>query len=111
MQEWMNHVLQSPNFHMAVLPASFLLGGLWWANPWLHGSAAGGSRRLLGLPVQRGGLCAIVAAGLFFMLGTVVALAIVGAATGFVSQLAGSSLGSYWKMFAGFARSFSGLPA
>ena len=36
-------------------------------------------------------------------------LAIVGAATGFVSQLAGSSLGSYWKMFAGFVLVFFGL--
>ena len=28
MQDWINQVLQSPNFDIAVLPASFLLGVL-----------------------------------------------------------------------------------
>lgn len=43
------------------------------------------------------------------MLGTVVALGILGAITGFISQTVGNSIGSYWKLFAGFALVFFGL--
>ena len=109
MQEWINQVLQSPSFDIAVLPASFLLGVL-GANPCCTAPLLGAVAGYSGSLSQRGGRRAIVLAGIFFMLGTVVALAIVGAATGFVSQLAGNSLGS-WKMFAGFERTSSGLPA
>jgi cytochrome c-type biogenesis protein len=109
MQEWINQVLQSPNFHVAILPASFLLGVLGALNPCCTAPLLGAVAGYSGSLAQRGGRRAIVSAGLFFMLGTVLALAIVGAATGFVSQLAGSSLGSYWKMFAGFVLIFFGL--
>ncbi|MGO8749443.1 MAG: cytochrome c biogenesis CcdA family protein [Thermoguttaceae bacterium] len=109
MQEWINQVLQSPSFDIAVLPASFLLGVLGALNPCCTAPLLGAVAGYSGSLSQRGGRRAIVLAGIFFMLGTVVALAIVGAATGFVSQLAGNSLGSYWKMFAGFVLIFFGL--
>jgi cytochrome c biogenesis protein CcdA len=109
MQEWINQVLQSPNFHAAILPASFLLGVLGALNPCCTGPLLGAVAGYSGSLSQRGGRRAIVLAGLFFMLGTFLALAVVGAATGFVSQLAESSLGSYWKMFAGLVLVFFGL--
>jgi cytochrome c-type biogenesis protein len=43
------------------------------------------------------------------MLGTVAAFAVLGAVSGFVGQVAGSSLGSYWKLFAGFVSVLFGL--
>ena len=78
-------------------------------NPCCTAPVLGAVAGYSGSLAHRGGRRAIVLAGLCFMLGTFLALAIVGAATGFVSQLAGSSLGSYWKMFAGFVLVFFGL--
>ena len=45
------------------------------------------------------------------MLGTIAALAVLGAVAGFVSQVAGSTLGRYWKVFAGLAAILFGLAA
>ena len=47
--------------------------------------------------------------GLAFMGGTMFALAALGAATGFISQAVGASLGVYWKLFAGSVMVLFGL--
>ena len=44
---------------------------------------------------------ALVKSALFFMLGTVISLIIIGAVSGFVGQVAQATLGQYWKVFAG----------
>lgn len=46
---------------------------------------------------------------LFFMLGTVLSLMIIGGVAGFVGQIAQISLGRYWKVFAGIVAIFFGL--
>ncbi|MBU8934283.1 MAG: sulfite exporter TauE/SafE family protein [candidate division Zixibacteria bacterium] len=46
---------------------------------------------------------------LSFMLGTVVAMGILGALAGFVSQTIGSTVGEYWRIFAGFSLVLFGL--
>jgi cytochrome c biogenesis protein CcdA len=46
---------------------------------------------------------------LFFTLGTIVSLMIIGGVAGFVGQVANASLGRYWKVFAGIALVFLGL--
>ena len=51
----------------------------------------------------------VVTGGLFFMLGTIVALAAIGTVAGFVSQTVGSSLGKYWKLFAGLVMILLGI--
>jgi len=51
----------------------------------------------------------LILAGVFFTLGTITAFAILGAVTGFVSQAAGTIMGSYWKIFAGLMLVFFGL--
>lgn len=48
---------------------------------------------------------------LFFTLGTILALMIVGGVAGFVGQVAQSSLGRYWQVFAGIVAVFLGLAA
>lgn len=50
-----------------------------------------------------------VKSALFFMLGTVLSLMIVGGVAGFVGQIAQISLGRYWKVFAGIVAIFFGL--
>ncbi|MFZ2658539.1 MAG: cytochrome c biogenesis protein CcdA [Victivallales bacterium] len=46
---------------------------------------------------------------LFFMIGTVVALMILGIVAGMIGQVAQSTLGKYWKVFAGLAAIIFGL--
>ena len=54
---------------------------------------------------------AAVKKALFFTLGTIVALMIIGGIAGFVGQVAQNSLGRYWKVFAGVVAVFLGLAA
>lgn len=44
---------------------------------------------------------ALMKSTLLFMLGTVISLMIIGAVSGFVGQVAQTTLGKYWKVFAG----------
>ena len=52
---------------------------------------------------------ALIKSTLFFMLGTIVALMIIGAISGFVGQVAQITLGRYWKVFAGVIAIILGL--
>ncbi|MEI8389926.1 MAG: cytochrome c biogenesis protein CcdA [bacterium] len=52
---------------------------------------------------------ALVKSTLLFMLGTIVALMIIGAISGFVGQVAQITLGRYWKVFAGVIAVILGL--
>jgi cytochrome c-type biogenesis protein len=52
-----------------------------------------------------------VKSAMFFTLGTIVSLMIIGGIAGFVGQVAQSSLGRYWKVFAGVVAVFLGLAA
>lgn len=51
----------------------------------------------------------LIKSTLFFMLGTVVSLMLIGLVTGFVGQAAQFTLGRYWKLFAGLIAIFFGL--
>ncbi len=50
-------------------------------------------------------------AALFFMLGSTIALVILGTVAGFVGQVAQDIMGKYWKVFAGLVAIFVGLAA
>ena len=52
---------------------------------------------------------AVVKSALFFTLGTIVSLMILGAISGFVGQVAQNALGRYWKVFAGVVAVFLGV--
>jgi cytochrome c biogenesis protein CcdA len=52
---------------------------------------------------------AAVKSALFFTLGTILSLMIIGGIAGFVGQVAQISLGRYWKVFAGIVAIFLGL--
>ena len=54
---------------------------------------------------------AAVKKALFFTLGTIGSLMIIGGIAGFVGQVAQNSLGRYWKVFAGVVAVFLGLAA
>ncbi len=50
-----------------------------------------------------------VKTALFFILGTILSLMIIGGVSGFVGQIAQNNLGRYWKIFAGLLAVFFGL--
>ena len=105
MVEWARTVFEQTGIGPAALPAAFLLGLLssiacsCCTLPVL-GAVAGysGTRR-------QGSFKRTLFAALFFMLGAVIATVILGAVAGFVGQVAQSTLGTYWKIFAGIIRS------
>ncbi len=110
MQEWINHILGSPQLTLAALPAAFLLGFLGAVSSCCNFAAVGAIAGY-SATCDNGGRRATLLAGLFFMFGTIIALAVLGAVAGFVSQVAGSALGRYWKIFAGVIAIFFGLAA
>ena len=109
MFEWSAAILQSSNYSLAVFPAALMLGIVGsvtsCCNLPVLGAIAGYSGTV-GHDTDRRSL---VVAGLFFMLGTVGAFAALGAVSGFVGQVAGATLGLYWKLFAGFISVLFGL--
>jgi cytochrome c-type biogenesis protein len=48
---------------------------------------------------------------IFFMLGTILALVVLGSVAGFIGQVAQDTMGKYWKVFAGLIAIFLGLAA
>jgi cytochrome c biogenesis protein CcdA len=111
MVEWARTVFEQTGIGPAALPAAFMLGLLssiacsCCTLPVL-GAVAGYSGAS-----RRGGLKRTVFAALFFMLGAVIATVILGAVAAFIGQVAQSTLGAYWKLFAGIIAIFVGLAA
>ncbi|MHC4396488.1 MAG: cytochrome c biogenesis CcdA family protein [Planctomycetota bacterium] len=109
--DWVKTVFEQSGFRPAALPLAFLLG--------LVSAVASACCTLpvLGAIVgysgtkKRSGHRSNLFAALFFMLGTVVALVVLGSVAGFVGQVAQSVLGKYWKIFAGLIAIFVGLAA
>jgi len=109
--EWIKHVLASPEFGLAVLPASVFLGLLTAVssscNLGIVAAIAGyaGSR---GDDFQRRDALLM---SVFFLVGTICSLAVLGLLVGYFGKLAGDSLGRYALAVIGFASIVFGLIA
>jgi cytochrome c biogenesis protein CcdA len=111
MMQWARTLLEQVGFRPVALPLSFVLG--------LASAIASAccTLPLLGAIVGYSGTRedhdrrARLLAALFFMLGTTIALVILGAVAGFVGQVAQDLMGKYWKVFAGLIAIFVGLAA
>ena len=109
MQQWINQTLESPTFSLAVLSAGFLLGlvssivSVCCSFP-VFGTIVGysGTRKETSPRATLFSAC-------FFMLGAIVAIIILGSVAGFISQIAQTTLGRYWKLFAGLIAIVFGL--
>ena len=107
--EWSKNALDQTGFGPATLPLAFLLGILSaFASACctlpILGAIVGysGTRK----EKKRGTL---LLSALFFMLGTIIALVILGSVAGFIGQAAQSSMGKYWKIFAGIIAILAGI--
>lgn len=109
MEQWINGLLNSSSLTFAALPGAFLLGMLGSVTscctaPVLSAIAAY-SGAIGAQPDRR----LPFISGLFFMVGTIIAFGLLGAVTGYMGQIAGASLGLYWKLGAGLLLVFFGL--
>jgi cytochrome c biogenesis protein CcdA len=111
MMQWVTETLQSASMGPAALPLAFLLG--------LVSAVASACCTLpaMGMLVAYSGTredanrkTAFVSA-IAFMIGTTLALIVLGFVAGFVGQAAQALLGRYWKLFAGFIAVVLGLAA
>lgn len=109
MQEWISQTLESPTFSVMLLPAALLLGLVGAVTSCCSWAVVGAVVGYSGSQSEKLDRRHVLLLGLFFMLGTTVALAILGAVTGLISQTAGSYLGRYWKLFAGLIVILFGL--
>ncbi len=108
---WAKTVLEQVGFRPVALPLAFVLG--------LVSAVASAccTLPLLGAIVGYSGTRedsdrrAKFLAALFFMLGTTLALIILGTVAGFIGQVAQDMMGKYWKVFAGLVAIFVGLAA
>ena len=109
--QWARTVLEEVGFRPVALPLAFLLG--------LASAVASAccTLPLLGAIVGYSGTRqdrdrrANFLDALFFMVGTTVALIILGTVAGLVGQVAQDAMGRYWKVFAGLIAIFVGLAA
>jgi cytochrome c-type biogenesis protein len=109
--EWVKTVLEQTGFRPVALPLAFVLGLLSVI------SSACCTLPLLGVIVGYSGTRedsnrrAKSLAALFFMIGTIIATVILGAVAGFIGEIAQTTLGKYWKVFAGVIAISVGLAA
>jgi cytochrome c biogenesis protein CcdA len=109
--QWAKTVLEQVGFRPVALPLAFVLG--------LASAVASAccTLPLLGAIVGYSGTRedhdrrAKFLAAFFFMVGTTIALVILGTVAGFAGQVAQDVMGKYWKVFAGLIAIFVGLAA
>ncbi|MDD5678507.1 MAG: cytochrome c biogenesis protein CcdA [Kiritimatiellae bacterium] len=109
--KWVTDTLQAASMGPAALPLAFLLG--------LASAVASACCTLpaMGMLVAYSGArqdvnrCTAFESAMAFMIGTTLALMILGCVAGFVGQAAQALLGRYWKIFAGVIAVLLGLAA
>ncbi len=110
MQEWINRVLETPEMGPIMLLAILLLGIL-------SSVVSGCNVAVIGALAGYGGTRGnkkyrdILVVTISFMLGTILALAAVGAVIGYAGQVAGESFGRYSRLLTGLVLVFFGLMA
>ncbi|MBP7070554.1 MAG: hypothetical protein KBA97_05735 [Methanothrix sp.] len=111
LSEWARTMLSMAGTSQVTLPFAFLLGlasavaSTCCALP-VFGAVVGyaGMRESMD---RRSNMMA----AMFFMIGVIISLLIIGSVAGFIGQVAQTVLGSYWKIFAGIVAIIAGLGA
>ena len=110
-QMWTTHVLETqlstPLLLLAVLAMGFTAAIGSCCNVGIIGAVASYS----GSQAATVKTNTLVSSALFFTIGNIIALSIIGALTGFVSQAVASMVGSYWKIVGGVVAVYFGLAA
>ena len=111
METWIQHILHSNQAGFTALAAVFLLGLIsvftCGCNYSIMAIVAGYS----GASGTAGKSKAVLWNGLFFLVGMIVSMSVIGGIIGFASELISISFGHYWKIAAGLISIFFGLYA
>jgi cytochrome c biogenesis protein CcdA len=108
MNEWLNSILSADQTGIIALAAVFLLGVVSVFTCACNFAVIGTVAGYTGTLGATGKTKTAVVCSLFFLLGTVVAMPILGCVIGFVSEFISVSMGSYWKIVAGVILIFFG---
>lgn len=110
MQEWIDSTLAAPTLSFVMLPALLLFGILSSVVSCCNITVIGA---LTGYAGTKGSKkhCDILFVTTSFMLGIILALAVIGSVIGYAGQVAGESFGRYSKVLAGLVLVFFGLIA
>jgi len=109
MEQWIQHTLRADHFSLAVLPAAFLFGVLGSVTSCCTLPVIGAVAGYAGSLGEKRSHRELLLVGALFLLGTILSLATLGAAAGFVGRVAGASLGKYWRFAAGLMMVAFGL--
>ena len=102
MNEWITSMLSADQTGMIALVAVFLLGVVSVFTCACNFAVIGIVAGYTGTLGATGKRKTVIICTLFFLLGTVVAMSALGAIIGFASEFISASMGSYWKIGAGF---------
>ena len=111
MEQWIRHTLSADQAGLAVLPAAFLFGMLGSVSSCCTLPVIGAVAGYAGGLGERRKRRELLLVGVFFSLGTILSLAALGAVAGFVGNVAGASLGKYWRVASGLMMVLFGLVA
>ncbi|HNW98346.1 MAG TPA: cytochrome c biogenesis protein CcdA [Bacteroidales bacterium] len=109
MEEFISHALNSGQAGIAALIAVFLLGAIGVVSCGCNYAIIGIVAGYTGTISSTGKTKAIIWSGIFFLLGNMIAMAIIGGIIGYASNLISDSFGKYWQIIAGLIMIFFGL--
>jgi len=107
--EWITGIFQSPEFGIAILPASFLLGLLTSVGSCCNIGIIGAIAGYAGSRDDSFGKRDAILTAAFFFIGTIISLAVLGMLVGYFGKFAGDSFGKYGIIMAAFAAIAFGL--
>ncbi len=109
MQEWISQALNSNQAGIVALVAVFLMGIIGVVSCGCNYALIGIVAGYTGTISSTGKTKTIIWSGLFFLIGNIIAMAIIGAIIGYASNLISASFGKYWQLIAGLLMIFFGL--
>ena len=109
--EWVEQVLKSPGFSFAAFPAALLMGFLTAVTSCCNISIIAAIVGFAGSRSETFRRKDAISTSLFFMIGSVVSLSVLGLLVGYFSGLAGTNLRRYGIALMGFAVILAGLAA
>lgn len=109
MEEYISNAMNSGQAGIAALIAVFLLGAIGVVSCGCNYAIIGIVAGYTGTISSTGKTKAIIWSGIFFLLGNMIAMAIIGGIIGYASNLISDSFGKYWQIIAGLIMIFFGL--
>lgn len=109
MEEWINNILSSDQAGITVLIAVFLLGLISVFTCGCNFSVIGIVAGYSGTVGSSGRTKGVIWNGIFFLIGMILSMSVIGGIIGYTSELISDSFGNYWKIAAGLISIFFGL--